>query len=201
MNIPTATLDADELLHLAIASSAQNKHDETIAFLKRAIELDPKNGKAYYLLGATHAQIGMYDRAAEEIAKAVALEPAMHAAHFQLGLLHITAGRLSEATKAWEVLDTLGHDHPLYLFKSGLLHLARDEFDLCLELLRKGIAANTTNPSLNSDMQKVIDAVQKTVAEQKEARPLTEAGEKPRGAQHILLSAYRRDSDEGGSKH
>jgi tetratricopeptide (TPR) repeat protein len=63
MNQATTKLDVDELMHLALHSANKNEPEKAIAHLKQLLDILPKNGKAYYLLGALHAEIGMYDRA------------------------------------------------------------------------------------------------------------------------------------------
>ncbi len=198
MNSTATHLDAEELLHLALIATQEDRHEDSIELLKRALELSPDNAQAYYLLGAVHAQIGLYDRAAQEMLKATELAPELYPAHFQLGLLHLTSGRLEEATQAWEALDRLGEDDPFYLFKSGLLHLARDEYEACIADLGKGIELNTTNAALNQDMTKMLDAAQALI--EKGQSPATEApaqkDNKPQGGAHVFLSAYQRDDDE-----
>lgn len=195
----TATnLDAEELLHLALAASAQGEHEDAISSLKRALTLAPKEGRIHYMLGAEHAQIGMYDRAAEEMARAVELDPNLDTARFQLGLLHITSGRVEQAERAWIPLEKLGAENPLYLFKSGLLHLARDEFEQCAQLLKKGMALNRTNAALNNDMQRVLQDVEKHLQTSAETRPATTKAAAP--SKHVLLSAYRQNREEDKDK-
>jgi Flp pilus assembly protein TadD len=192
-------LDADELLHLALLASNQDKHEESISYLKRAQNQSPKEGKIFYMLGAEHAQIGLYDRAAEEMAKAVELDPNLHTASFQLGLLHMTSGRVDQATKAWLPLDTLGSQHPLYLFKTGLLHLARDEFEPCMDNLREGIQLNNMNEALNRDMSRVISDVEKLLGTAKPtAAPPVSGAKQDSAANHVLLSAYRKNRNDEG---
>lgn len=189
-------LDADELLHLAMRASEANRHEESISYLKRALDLSPRNGKIHYMLGAEHAQIGLYDRAAEEMAKAVELDPTLHTASFQLGLLHITSGRVELAEAAWKPLDTLGPDHPLYLFKTGLLHLARDEFEPCAEALNRGISLNRLNEPLNNDMRRILADVDKHLGKPAEANPSQPSPEKSAPSNHVLLSAYRKNRSD-----
>lgn len=186
-------LDAEELLQLAIRASESNRHEDALGFLKRAIDQSPDDAKLHYMLGAEHAQIGLYDRAAEEMAKAVALDPKLHTAHFQLGLLHITSGRVPEADGAWKALDSLGERHPLYLFKTGLLHLVRDEFEQCQDMLKRGIALNNFNEALNRDMQRVLDDVAARNAPAPVATSADASTLKQKVAQpaHVLLSAYQ----------
>lgn len=190
-------LDAEELLHLALLASNQAKHEESISYLKRAQGKAPKQGKIYYLLGAEHAQIGLYERAAEEMTKAVELDPSLHTASFQLGLLYMTSGRVDDAAKAWQTLDPLGKGHPLYLFKSGLLHLARDEFEPCMENLRKGMQLNKINEALNKDMLRVLSDVEKLLkAAKPESAAVVEGTKQDGAANHVRLSAYRKNRND-----
>jgi len=196
----TAKLDADELLHLSMRASKENRHEDAIGYLKQALELAPKNGKIHYMLGAEHAEIGLYERAAEEMAKAVALDPNLVTAHFQLGLLHITSARVAEAEAAWKPLDKLGPNNPLFLFKSGLLHLARDEFDECAAALEKGIGLNRANEPLNNDMRRVLNDVRSKLGtpapkgEDKIDAKTPASGKKV--PKHVAISAYRENKED-----
>jgi tetratricopeptide (TPR) repeat protein len=194
-----AGLDDMELLHLALNAMRNNRHDEAIALLKRTIQTSPDKAWAHYLLGAEHAQIGLYDRAVTEMAQAVRLDPGIPAAaHFQLGLLHLTAGRTREAEAAWEPLDRLAPDDALRLFKSALLHLVHEERDKCIEELQAGIALNKLNEALNDDMRRLLadlQARQKGMAGDSNSNvpPL----QVPVPSKRMLLSTYdqnQRDS-------
>lgn len=188
-------LDDQELLHLALRASNENRHEDSINYLKQAIELAPKNAKAHYMLGAEHAEIGLYDRAAEEMAKAVELDPSLITACFQLGLLHITSARVAEAEEAWKPLDKLGENNSLYLFKKGMLHLARDEFDASIAALEKGISLNNFNEALNRDMRGMLNEIharRNVGGPGPDATPAKETGAKKSGS-HVLLSAYRQN--------
>jgi tetratricopeptide (TPR) repeat protein len=109
-----------------------------------------------YLLGAELAQAGHYDRAAQEMRAAVQMQPGLHTASLQLGLLLLTMNKPSDAIAAWQPLDRLDERAALRLFKGGLEALIHEDFELCIRLLTQGIAANTTNPALNRDMNLVI---------------------------------------------
>jgi len=87
------------------------------------------------------------------------------------------------AQSAWEPLSALPPDDPLVLFRSGMMHLARDEFEACIDDLRRGIAMNTSPPALNGNMAMVIDKAQAAIAA-RNAPPL-ESG------QHVLLAGYQ----------
>jgi Flp pilus assembly protein TadD len=195
MTSPINKLDDQELLHLALRASNENRHEDAIKYLKDAVELAPNNAKVHYMLGAEHAEIGLYDRAAEEIAHAVKLDPSLTTASFQLGLLHITSARVAEAEEAWKPLDKLGENNPLYLFKQGMLHLTRDEFDAATASLQKGISLNKANEALNRDMHRILKEIESRPKDApKTATPKEASVKKP--AAHVLLSAYKQNPDE-----
>jgi tetratricopeptide (TPR) repeat protein len=186
--------DEEELLHLALRASADQRHDDAMGYLKSATRRFPTNAKAHYLLGAEHAHIRMYDRAIADISEAIRLDPSLVAAHFQLGLLHLTSGAAQEAERAWGALDGLAPTEPLYLFKVGLTHLIHDRLEECAAALEQGIARNNTLPPLNVDMQRVLDEV-RTRLTSGTSMPREKPSLAPPG-DHALLFAYRQNSDE-----
>lgn len=184
-------LDDQELMHLAMKAMDEDRDADAIGYLKRAISLAPEDGSLHYLLGAVHAQIGMYERAIGELQRATELAPQIDMAHFQLGLLLMTGGHVEAAQRAWAPLERLEPGHPLLHFVTGMLQLAGADYDACIASLRAGIAANTDYEALNRDMAKVIDTAEKA----REAAG--GAGAAPNGhaeapAQHVLLSGYGR---------
>jgi tetratricopeptide (TPR) repeat protein len=210
MNENATQLDAEELLHFAIRASQNKQNERAILYLKHAITQDPDNARLHYFLGAQHAEIGMYDRAVEEMTRAVEIDPALETAHFQLGLLHVTSARVTEAEQAWQALDALGENHPLYLFKTGLLHLTRDEFDQARSHLSKGIELNQQNPDLNRDMLRILNDIEEvapqngSTAGATDSNPDTNSEEQTTqrtSGNHIFLSAYNKDEEDDDTKH
>jgi tetratricopeptide (TPR) repeat protein len=157
-------LDQSEFLHLALRAMEADRHDEAISLLKRMTGAFPEDANAHYLLGAEHAQIGLYDRALEDFAAALRVQPQLAAARFQLGLLHLTLGQTSEAETVWSPLDELAADDPLRLFKSALVHLIHDELEDCARGLRAGIDRNRGNEALNVDMRRLLADVERRFA-------------------------------------
>jgi tetratricopeptide (TPR) repeat protein len=200
MSIPTRTnsveLDETELIHLALHAMSNDRHEESMRLLKRTLQAFPASAHARYLIGAEHAQIGLYDRACEEMTEAVKLDPSLTVAHFQLGLLHVTAGRIREAEAAWLPLDRLAPDDPLRLFKSGMLNLVRDELPACIENLQAGIARNKLNEPLNDDMRRLLADVEKRQTGARTAQPDAPLPRIPQPTKHMLLSTYDRNRDD-----
>jgi tetratricopeptide (TPR) repeat protein len=200
-------LDDVELLHLAMSAMRSDRQDEAMILLKRAIHASPDNARAHYLLGAHHAQIGLYDRAVTEIAEAVRLDPSLSTAHFQLGLLHLTAGRTGEAQKAWKPLDELATDDPFRLFKSALLHLVRDDWTQCIDELEAGIARNKVNEALNDDMRRLLaDLTSRQTgtnapggSEPSGASASESTAQMPAPSKRMLLSTYDQNRNDTGT--
>ena len=185
----SATLDAEELLHLGLYAAQHDEPQQAIECLKRCIALEPESAQATYMLGALYAQIGLYDRAKATLSRAVALNPNEHTASFQLGLLHLTSNELPQAHAAWVHLEALPADHFLKLFRFGLLALIADEFEKSVALLEQGIAANVLNEALNDDMRKLMASVQAAAAAPKSPGP-SEPDDAVQSGHHFLGS-YR----------
>ncbi len=153
-----SSLDAEELFHLALKASEIGDHDKAINYLKESIEQDP-TPQAYYILAAEHAEIGMMQRAIAGMEKAVSLDPGLWTAQLQLGLLLLTQNLPNEAVISWKVLEQLPEDDALFCFGKGLVALVDEDVEGCISYLKKGIALNISNPSLNGDMEKIISNI------------------------------------------
>jgi Flp pilus assembly protein TadD len=190
MNSQThSKLDDEELLHLAMEATRSGRHGDAIQYLKEAASKSEGSAKVRFLLGAEHAQIGLFDRAAKDMADALELDPELVPARFQLGLLHLVHARVGEAAAVWKPLDSLPESDPYLHFKRGLEALARDDFAGCRESLTRGLGLNKSNPALNADMQRLLEQTGARAAAPAAGEPKTESTEQ---AAHVLLSAYTR---------
>lgn len=187
MKTTEADFDESEYLHLAIQAANQGQHTDALALLKRGSEKFPKNGPLHYMLGAEYAQIGLYEKAENELMAAIQHAPELHMACFQLGLLQLTMGKAVEASVSWKSLDQLPQQHALYLFKHGLEAMAKDAFAEAESLIEQGIAANNFNLQLNGDMQALLQRV-------KDAQTPTEGTTEQTHSEtvnHSWLNAYK----------
>lgn len=197
-NTSNELLDSEELMHLALKATETGEGDKVLSYLKQILATEAEHAMALYLLGAQHAQMGLFDRAKEEISRAVELEPNIPVtAHLQLGLLYLASGDVASTMDAWEPLDQLADDDALHLFKRGLTYLVQDEFAKCIEYLEKGIAANKEYPALNPDMQVFMDKAREAL-DQASRRPASAS--KTATAEKRLrqadLSAYDSNPDD-----
>jgi tetratricopeptide (TPR) repeat protein len=191
-----AELDAAELTHLAVKAMRSGRDDDALRLLQRAAERDPKDGNPHHLRGAILASQGEPEKAIEAMTQALALDPLLTGARFQLGLLHLTSGHVAEAQSVWQSFDELDERHSFRLFKTGMLHLAKDEFEDCIALLEEGISL-CGSESINNDMRRVIERVRAVIP----AKPQREA--EARGqhdARHVMLARYEQSRDLNGDE-
>jgi hypothetical protein len=106
-------------------------------------------------------------------------------------LLHFTNGNVCAAQSVWQAFDDFDERHPLRLFKTGMLHLAKDEFEDCIATLEQGISLCDTE-SINKDMRRVIEKVRSVVAAKP---PGPTSPSVPEDLRHILLGRYGQTPD------
>lgn len=152
-------LDVEEILHLAMSAIRSGDHGAALSQLKQGAARFPDDARIVYLLGAEHAQIGLFDRAEAEVSRAVELDPSLIIARFQLGLMQMTQGRPEDARETWAALDQLPPTHGLRLFKQGLDAMSRDRFAEARNLIQRGIDANDFSQELNNDMRNVLSRI------------------------------------------
>jgi Flp pilus assembly protein TadD len=192
---PLELLDADELFMLGLQSSTAGDSGSAIAYLKLTLSKAPSHAKAHWALGAEYAGLNMPDRAAEHFASAVELDPAQPVARFQYGLLMLTNGQLERAEAIWEPLEELQTNDPVRLFKEGLLHMVRDEFEAALSSLRAALAQPALDRTLARDVEMTIARIEQQ-PRPAQAAPNGPASEPDVGVpvvsveSHLALSAY-----------
>lgn len=66
-------------------------------YYARAVGLDPKEGRMYFLLGVTRIRLGHYQEAADSLHQAAALSPGIQGLHYNLGFALMKLGQIQEA--------------------------------------------------------------------------------------------------------
>ncbi|OUS03231.1 hypothetical protein A9Q81_07540 [Gammaproteobacteria bacterium 42_54_T18] len=194
MEATGVTLDHEELFHLALQASSKGDHDKAIRYLKEGLAISP-SAKFYYILGAQHAEIGMYERAVEEMTKALELDDTMDTARFQLGLLKMTMNDVEGARGTWSLLDEKDEGEPLRLFKTSILEAVSGDFVEALDIAQRGIDANNENPALNVDMNNLVERWKASLETEAGGIVSTEA-EDEANTNHFFLSAYKDEKND-----
>lgn len=180
-----------DYIHALLAELEHTQGNQTIEKLQAAAEQHPNDARPLLLLAAEFMHIGKLDKAEATYTIALGRAPDFAIARFQLGLLQFSSGRSSMAIVTWSRLDALADDHYLKLFKTGFLTMGAGNYDEALKLFQTGIKANSENPPLNHDIQKVIQKLQNDHA----LNALESEAIKPSANEsHLLVSAYRNNS-------
>src|SRR3954447_15130099 len=136
MDNSTAAFDTEELKHLAIKAMRSERDEDALRLLKAALAKTPRDPDLLYLLGMAHSNLGMTDRAIEELDEVLALAPQLINCRFQLGLLHFTQRNFKRAEAVWApLLSALEEDDPLCAFSAGLTQSWNDRFEEAIPLL------------------------------------------------------------------
>lgn len=148
----------------ALVTTMQTGAGDDVSTVNALLERYEEDPRLHFLKGSILAGEGKLIEAHGSLLKAVDIAPDFAIARFQLGFFQLTSGESNNALKTWARLDMLPEEHYLKLFVVGLRHLIRDEFQDCIDTLRKGMAVNKENPPLNNDMQLIIEQCQPLIS-------------------------------------
>jgi len=129
--------NVDDLLKSGRAHLEADEYNEAITDLKAAVEADPDNSKAHFLLGQAYNQTGDLMKAADEFRTVLELDPDNAAAHHNLGVTYFQLqdprAAVTELGATYLVLALSGTD-PTAPPDPQLLEQATTEFKAALEL-------------------------------------------------------------------
>lgn len=181
----------DGLIAEGLAASQADDAERAIACFQKASTTAPEAGLPQFLLGAEFAALGDMSAAETAFANATRLAPGLPMARFQLGLLQFSSGRAAMALLTWQPLLQLPDTDPLPHFVAGFASLAQDRFEEALHDFQQGIALNTGNVALTSDIEKVIDGIRTLM---RNSVPGPEITPQPlsESEAHVLLAGYRQ---------
>lgn len=100
----------------------------------------------------------------------------------------MTLGKVVDAKLSWENIDNLPKEHALWLFKTGLIRLAEEQFLEAKKLIEQGIASNDFSPELNRDMDTILASMPTEGANVEKANSDSVAGQ-------ARLNAYTLNND------
>ena len=85
----------------AIMAACLGRNDEAIAFLRRAVTLDPLSARAHRVLGSRYLFAGLLDEAQSSLRRALELNPTGGLTYYWLGMLELARSRWEEARLAF----------------------------------------------------------------------------------------------------
>src|SRR5579864_2134630 len=134
-------------LSLVIAGAGQyltsGQYDQAIENSRKKLELDPEFAHAYFQLGQTYEQRGMYKDAIAQFQKGLDLsggEPSYLAA---LGYVYGLSGRRAEAMNVLTQLALLSKHRYVSPYDIAMVHVALGEKDSAFDWLEKALTARS----------------------------------------------------------
>ena len=183
MSDNSMTQDCPQDLLAATVEILRSDDEQGLAQIDDLIADYGRDARLHFLKGSVLAGLRRYDEAHSAMRRAVEIAPGYTLARFQYGFLQLTSGDAASAEATWAPLHDLPDDDALKLFVRGLSHIARDEFALGIDLLNRGIAANSENPPINADMRLIIATAEASVVQ----GPAEDAGPEPLSPTQLFL--------------
>jgi glycosyltransferase involved in cell wall biosynthesis len=109
-------------LNAARTLFAQQRDDEAVRYLSRALRVDPHFHDAHQLLGMIHLENGRLTAAERHLVRATEIDPRSADAWALLGMVYVEASRQAEARAAFHQAIELHPGHLLAHNSLGVLH-------------------------------------------------------------------------------
>lgn len=122
--------------------SARGSHEEALAMLQEAVELEPDLAEAHYFLSLAYFNGFMNEESLAAAERAVELQPDNADYLYQAAQMYDRTGRVADAEATWEKLLELQPDEARYLVPLAGLHHRLGDTALAIELLDRAAAAD-----------------------------------------------------------
>ena len=119
---------------------AQKDFDGAIALLNGALEKDPKDVNALYLLGLSYTRKKMYPEAVEHLTRVIEASPNFPPAHFELAVCYQQQDELDKALESYQKNLDLDPKNADAAYNSGLILFKQSRVDEALALFEKALA-------------------------------------------------------------
>jgi len=118
--VRAAEKSAEELLTQAGISFARSQREDAIELATKAIEVEPKNPKAYYVRGRFYAEVRQPQKAVKDLNQALALDPTSAPAYYHRGEEGFKLGHIKESTADFDKFVDLSPDQAPKLWQRGI---------------------------------------------------------------------------------
>jgi protein O-GlcNAc transferase len=134
--------------NLGYVLGEQGRLEESGAMLKRAVELNPADFDAYYMLGNLARSRGEWKRAIGRYRQSLTVNPGFDTCRRDLCVALAHTGELGEARAVMAQGPAFTPGTPDYYFFRGNLHLAASEFDDAMENFLRAAELQPRNASI-----------------------------------------------------
>ncbi|MFN8576399.1 MAG: tetratricopeptide repeat protein [Candidatus Sericytochromatia bacterium] len=133
--------ESNALNLLGVVYSQQNKHDEGIESIKKAIEIN-KNPMYFNNLGECYRLKGLYSEAEYNFYQAINLAAGFVEAYYNLANVLKIQGNINEAIENYNIILDINPNHLRALFNLGNIMLENKYFDKAISYYQKAININ-----------------------------------------------------------
>lgn len=124
----------------------QRDFDGAIALLKGALEKDPKDVNALYLLGLSYTRKKMYPEAADALTQVIQASPKFPPAYFELAIGYQQQNNLDKALEFYQKTLDLDPGNADAAYNSGLILFGQSRIDEALALFEKALSLRPDDP-------------------------------------------------------
>jgi Flp pilus assembly protein TadD len=164
LNVPKGGLERIEapatefyrLFNSAIALMKKNQFREAVPEWRKALELDPDDGKAHFNLGYALSETNELDAALAEYTKASVLTPNQPVVFASLALAETQAGRLDDAIADYRKALALDPANAAVEADLGTVLSEKGPTAEGLEHLEKAVALNPESPDVHNKLATVL---------------------------------------------
>lgn len=152
----------------------QRDFDEAIELLKGALDKDPKDVNALYLMGMSYARKKMYPEAIDTLTQVTQSSPKFPPAYFELAVCYQQQNDLEKALELYQKTLDLDPDNPDAAYNSGLILFGSNRIDEALARFEKALSIKPDDPAYlemagrcyihQANFQKAIDCLEKAKA-------------------------------------
>ena len=138
---PAEKANYEAELYYAAAGSLKrrNRADESVAYYRKALELEAGYTEAHYNLGNTYAFLGKVDQAIGCFREALEQKPESEMIHGNLAFWLVRQGRLAEAVEHYKEALRIKPESARVACDLGRAYAELEEYDLAIEHLDKAL--------------------------------------------------------------
>jgi tetratricopeptide (TPR) repeat protein len=125
---------------------SQKEYDGAIALLKEALEKDPNDVNARYLLGLSYARKKMLPEAIDALTKVIESNPKFPPAYFELAVCYQQQDELDKALELYGKTLELDANNPDAAYNSGLILFRKNRVDEALVFFEKALTLRPDDP-------------------------------------------------------
>jgi predicted O-linked N-acetylglucosamine transferase (SPINDLY family) len=150
--MPPVPSGAEQKKQLIAEYARQGRVAEAVDMARRLCKQSPKDGHAWFLLGAIHGQAANLGEAEAALQKSVRLAPGMAVVHYNLGVIRQRLGRLEQAAQSMRQAVALNSQFAEAHQELGNILAQRGELEKAAQCYRQALAIRPQYPQACSNL-------------------------------------------------